>query len=113
MLSECKKHVFLRIFKPKTRPRHLLRGTPFSSILGSISDPEADLKIGSFFSTIFMTILLDFGVILGPILKDLLFRSGFGQISNNLKTPDTFVKIKGSGIYDHSENHEKPCSRSR
>ena len=88
-------------------------GPPFSSILGSILDPEADLKIGSFFSTIFMTILLDFGVILGPILKDLLFRSGFGQISKNLKKPDTFVKIKGSGIYDHSENHEKTCSRSR
>ena len=88
-------------------------GPPFSSILGSISDPEADLKIGSFFSTIFITILLDFGMLLGPMLKDLLFTNGFGQISKNLKKRETFVKIKGLGIYGHSDNHEKACSKSR
>ena len=109
-LQKCR---IFSYFRGLHREICLLFVPPFSSILGSISDPKADIKIGSFFSSIFITILVDFGVILGLMLKDFLFRNGSSQMSKNLKTRETFVKIKGLGVCGHSKKRAKMCLRSR
>ena len=81
--------------------------------LGSILDPKTDIKMSCFFSSIFVMILMDLGLFLGVFLKEFRFRNGSIQVGKNLKKRDTFVKIKGLGIYGHSKNHEKTCPRSR
>ena len=109
-LQKCR---IFSYFRGQNQTATSIEGSPFSSILGSISDPKADIKIGSFFSSIFITILVDFGVILGLMLKDFLFRNGSSQMSKNLKKRETFVKIKGLGVCGHSKKRGKMCLRSR